>query len=184
MGVEQTHAPMRPAEPRDLGRERRMIGVEVEAPSRGDFSRVRRLVRPVERLAVEGGGWAELGRRLARIERRAARIAIDVDDRARESRAHERSPDRRDEIVKVVKPPIRVLAREPGIDEGWLKPQKVNARVGNADDERRLAALDDKPVGILGAHRASLSSPGSAAAPTASTTAPSLTSLVAAAMSG
>ena len=100
------------------------------------------------------------------------------------SRAHERSPERRDEIVKLVEPPVRVLAREPGIGEGRLKGEKINSRVRNADDERRLAALDDEPGRMLGGHSGALSSEGSAAAPAAPMTAPSLTSLVAAAMSG
>ena len=171
-------------EPGDLGRERRMIGIEIKTPPLGDFSRVRRLVRPVERLAVEGRSRHEFGRRLAGIERCAAWIAIDVDDRARKSRAHERSPERRDEIVKLVEPPVRVLAREPRIGEGRLKAEKIYARVRNADDERRLAALDDEPGRMLGGHSGALSSEGSAAAPAAPMTAPSLTSLVAAAMSG
>ena len=99
-------------------------------------------------------------------------------------RAHERSPKRRDEIVKLVEPPVRVLAREPGIGEGRLKAEEICSRMRNADDERRLAALDDEPGRMLGAHRASLSSDGQRRDPDASMTAPSLTSFVAAAMSG
>ena len=125
-----------------------MIGIEVKAAALGDFKRVRRQPRAIERLAVEGCGRDEFRRRLTGIERSAARIAIDVDDRARKPRAQQRRAERRDEIVELVEPPIRVLAREPRIDESGLEPEEVCARVGNADDERRLAALDDEPVGM------------------------------------
>ena len=54
---------------------------------------------------------------------------------------------------------------------------------GNADDERRVAALNDEPVETLVSHRASLSTHGRGTAPRI-TTAPERTSAVAASMSG
>ena len=161
-----------------------MIGIEVKAAALGDFKRVWRQPRAIKRRAVEGCGRDEFRCRLTGIERSAARIAIDVDDRARKPRAQQRRAERRDKIIELVEAPIRVLARDPGIDESGLEPEEVCARVRNADDERRLAALDDDPVGTERCHCAGLSSPGSVAAPTASMTVPSLTSLVAVAMSG
>ncbi len=149
-----------------------MIGIEIEAPAPVDFARVRRLALAVERLAVEGRGRDKFRRRLAGIERGAARIAIDVDDRARKFRAHERRPERAGEIVEFVEPPVRVLAGEPRTDESRLEVEEVCPGVRNADDERRVPALDDEPVGTLVAHRAGLSSEGSATAPTASIAAP------------
>ncbi len=124
-----------------------MVRIEVKAPPLGDLGRVRRSARPIERLAIEGRRWDKFCRRLAGIERSAARIAVDVDDRARKPRPHQCRAERRDEIVELVEPPIRVLAREPRIDEGRLERQQVRSRMGNADDERRVAALDDEPVG-------------------------------------
>ena len=128
--------------------------------------------------------WGRVRRRLTGIERSAAWIAIDVDDRAREPCSHQCRAEGRDKIVELIEPPIGVLAREPGTDESRLECHEIRARMGNADDERRIAALDDEPIGALAGHRAGFSSPGSAAAPTASMTAPLLTRLVAAMMSG
>jgi hypothetical protein len=80
---------------------------------------------------------------LTRIERGPARIAIDVDDRPRKLRTHQCRAEERDEIVERVEPPIRVLAREPRIGEGRLEAEELCASMGNADDERRIATLDD-----------------------------------------
>ena len=184
MSVEQRDAFMLLAQASNLSGERRMVGVEVKTPPVGNVGRVWLEAWPIERFAVEGRGRDEFRRRLTGIERSAARIAIDVDDRAGEPRAHQGRAERCDKIVKLVEPPIGVLAREPRIDESRFESQEVRSRMGNADDERRIAALDDEPVGTLGSHRAGFSSPGSAAAPTASMTALPLTRLVAAAMSG
>src|ERR1700677_1536165 len=205
MGVEERDVLMLLAQARDLAGERRVIGIEVKTPAVCDVGRVRRLAQAIERLAgagpggarvrrrlaqaierlaVEGRGRAEFRRRLTRIERSAAWIAIDVDDRARQLGSHQCRAERLDEIVERVEPPIRVLAREPRIDEGRLEAEELCPRMGNADDERRIAALDDEPVGTLGGHRAGFSSEGSATAPIASMTAPLLTRLLAVAMSG
>ena len=117
MRVEQRHAREVLAQAHDLGMERVVIGLEGEPQAVGGARFVGRLARTVERLAVEGSGRTEFGRRLAGIERGAAGIAIDVDDRARERRANERRIQRLDEIVEFVQPPVGVLAREPRIDE-------------------------------------------------------------------
>src|ERR1700733_11560174 len=143
MGVEQSHALMLLAETRDLAGERCVIGIEVKAPTLGDVDRVRRLARAIERLAVKGRCRAGVRRRLTRIERSAAWIAIDVDDRAREPRPHQCRAERRDKIVKRIKPPIGVLAREPRTGESRLEAEELCAGMGNADDERRIAALED-----------------------------------------
>ena len=148
------------AQASDFGGERRVIGIEVKAPPLGDFSRVRGSAGPIKQLAVERGRRDEFCRRLAGIKRGAARIAIDVDDRAREPRPHHSRAEWRDKIVKRVQPPIRVFAREPWINEGRFESEELCPRVGNADDERRIAALDDEPIGTLGGHRAGLSSRG------------------------
>src|ERR1700677_1643790 len=184
MGVEQSHPFVSLPEACDLAGERRVIGIEVKTPAVCDVGRVRRLARAIERLAVEGRGRAEFRRRLTRIERSAAWIAIDVDDRARQLGSHQCRAERLDEIVERVEPPVRILAREPRIDEGRLEADELCPRLGNADDERRIAALDDEPVGTLGGHRAGFSSEGGATAPIASMTAPVLTRLLAVAMSG
>src|SRR5580692_11496913 len=161
-----------------------MVGVEIKAPAFGDFSRVRGVARAIQWLALEGRGRDELRRRLTGIERYAAWVATDVDDRARELCPHQRRAERRDKVVELIEPPIRVLAREPRINESRFEPEELCSRVRNADDERRIAALDDKPVGMCGGHRGSPSSEGRVAAPTASMTALRLARFVAAAMSG
>ena len=46
----------------------------------------------IERLAVEGVGRAQSGRRLSRIERHAGRVAVHVDDGARDRRADTVAP--------------------------------------------------------------------------------------------
>src|ERR1700677_333057 len=120
MGVEERDVLMLLAQARDLAGERRVIGIQVKTPAVCDVGRVRRLARAIERLAVKGRCRAEFRRRLTRIERGAAWIAIDVDDRAREPRPYQCRAERRDEIVERVEPPIGVLAREPRTDESRL----------------------------------------------------------------
>src|ERR1700679_357607 len=150
MGVEQSHPLVLLAEARDLAGERRVIGIEVKTAPLGDFSCVRRVDRAIERLAIKGRGRDEFRGRLTRIERSSAWIAIGVDDRARQPRAHNSRAERLDKVVERVEPPIRVLAREPWIDEARLEAEELCPRVGYADDERRVAALDDEPVGYFG----------------------------------
>ena len=61
------------AQPLDLRAECRVIRIEEAGATLGDLFRIRLGARRVERLAVEGGGGAQLRRRLARIERDAGR---------------------------------------------------------------------------------------------------------------
>ena len=101
----------------------------------------------------------------------------------RESRrANERRVERADEIVELVETPVGVLAREPRVDETLFVCAEIYAGMGNADDQRRCAAPDHEPVGMLG-HRAA-STPGNSAAPAASMIAPSRTRSIAACISG
>ena len=183
MGVEQRDAPMLLAQPPDLFAKRRVVRIEVETSSVCNVGCVWGQACAIERLAVERGRRDEFCRGLTGIERGAARIAIDVDDRARKPRAHHSRAERRDKIVKPIKPPIGVFAGEPRTYESRVESEEIRPRVGNADDERRVAALDDEPIGAFG-HRAGVSSPGSAAAPTASMMALPPTRLVARVMSG
>ena len=149
MGVEQHDAREALTKPRDLVRERLVIGIEGEQHPLGDLCVVGRIAMPIERLAVESRGWAELGRRLAGIERGAGGITIDIDDRARDRRANDRRVERVDEVVELVEPPVGVLLREPRVDETLFVCAEIYARVGNADNQRRCAAPDHKPAGTL-----------------------------------
>ena len=171
-------------QPRDLGGERGVIGLEIEPPPLGDLCVVGRFALAIERLAVEGRRRAELGRRLAGIERRAGRIAVDVDERARQRRADDRRAERARRNRRAAgSTSRRRLPRQPGATKRGLAAVELGSGVGNADDQRRVAALDRQPVG-RGAHRLAPSSAGSGVAPTAATIAPPRTSAVAAAMSG
>src|SRR5262249_13095743 len=105
-------------------------------------------------------------------------------DGPRKPRAHHSRAQRLDKIVERLDAPVRVLARKPRINESRFELGEVYAGVGNADDERRRAALHDQPVGVLAHHRGPRSRAGKIASPIASITAPLRTRLVAAAMSG
>src|SRR5579863_7680227 len=160
MRVEESHPSEPSPQPVDLAAKRRMIWVEIKPPPVADLIRSGRLSRPVKRLAVECRRRTEFCRLKARIEGGAARVAIDVDDRTRKQRPHDSCAERSDKIVKLLEQPIRVLPREPRIDEIRLERGEVRAGMRNADDQRRRAALDDQPVGALGGHRTALSRPG------------------------
>ena len=100
MGVIERDAAVSFGEPRDLGAEGVVIGREIEPAALGDLSLVWRFAGPVKRLAVERRRRAQLGRRLAGIERGAAGIAVDVDDRARNRGPHDRRAEVSGEGVK------------------------------------------------------------------------------------
>ena len=54
------------------------------------------------------------------------------------------------EIVEPLDPPVGVLAREPGRDEaGFILGRDVRAGMRQAHHERRVAAVDGQPVGML-----------------------------------
>src|ERR1700722_2007661 len=184
MGVEERDALMLLPQASNLTGERRVVGVEVKTSPLCNVGRVRLEAWPIERFAIEGRGWDEFRRRLTGIERSSARIAIDVDDGAREPRPQHSRAEWPDKVVELVEPPIRIFAREPRIDEIRFEPKQICPRMRNTDDERRAAGLDHDPVGTLAGHRVGFSSPGSAPGPIASMTALRLTRLVAAMMSG
>src|SRR5579871_5577654 len=112
-------------QPGDLGMERGMVGLEIALGPLLDLFAGRGLALPVEGLAVEGRGWAEFGRRLARVERGAARVAVDVDDRPGKLRAHDCRPEPAREGVKLIKPPVGVLPGEPRVHETRLELPKL-----------------------------------------------------------
>src|SRR5579871_1301439 len=68
------------AKPHNLAAECFMIWIEVGASPFSNGRFVRRLPRPIKRLAVEGCRRAQVGRCQAWIKRSSARIAINVDD--------------------------------------------------------------------------------------------------------
>src|SRR5208337_2166371 len=181
MRVEQGDAGESRPEPRDLPMERVVIRVKVGPSAPVDLDRVRNGAR-IERLAVEGRRRAEPGRRLTRIERGGARVAIDVDDRARQTRPHERRAEGSHEIIELVEPPVGILGCPPRTDEALLVLPQFEPAMRNADDQRRFALPDLEPVRMR-AHRGA-SRTGSSPSPTASTIAPSRASRDAVRMSG
>ncbi len=148
MAIVDHDAPVPRAQPLDLGVERRVIGVEPARPPRGDLVRRGRGAVAVQRLAVEGGGGAELRRGLAGVERHAGGIAVDVDGGARHGGVDGRGAEIGGEAVEPVDPPVGVLARQPGRDEPRRDLRRqLRPGVGEADDERRFAAPDGEPGG-------------------------------------
>src|SRR5262249_44267059 len=100
----------------------------------------------VEGPGVEGLGGHQGGRDLAGIERGAGRIAIDVDDAARQRGVHRGRTEIGSEGVELVDVPVGVVTRE------LLRDEAVLAVVGNVEpgmgeryEERRSATVDGEP---------------------------------------
>src|ERR1043166_84796 len=74
MRIEQHHARMVLAQPRDLRFDRRVIGIEVACAALRDVLGVRGLTWLVQILAPEGGGRAQLAGVLAGIDRARGRV--------------------------------------------------------------------------------------------------------------
>src|SRR3546814_3818687 len=100
MGVVEQDAAMEGAQPRDLGGQRPVIGLEERPLAPRDLARIGRGA-PIERVAVEGRRGAQFGRRLPRIERGARRVAVHVDDAARDAGRHRRRAEIADESIKL-----------------------------------------------------------------------------------
>src|SRR5215831_11467925 len=76
------YAIMQTAQPRELFCERCMIRLEVKLLAPLDLFRARCCTAPIERAAIKSLDRDEAGSCLTRIERRAGRIAVYIDDRA------------------------------------------------------------------------------------------------------
>jgi len=147
MAVVKRHLLVRGAQALQFAIEGGVIGVEIAGAPFGDFGCVGAFAVLVERLAVEGRGRTELGRRLSGIERDAGRVAVDVDHGARDRRVNRGRAHVADEIVKPVDPPVGVLARQPGRDEARLEfGGNVGAGVREGDHKRLIAAVNGQPV--------------------------------------
>ena len=179
MGVVQGHARMALAQPADLVSQRLVVGRVVARAALGDLGLAGRLAKAVQRLAVEGCRRTEFGRRLPGIERDPVGIAVDVDDRARDRRLNDGRAELFREIVQRAQAPVRVASRDPGADESGLAVAKIRSGVRDADDQRRVAALDKEPVG---GHAASNS--GQRTSPAAATNSSEAISAAAATISG
>ena len=147
MAVVDHESAVKSLQPSHLGVEGSVIRVEPSGPPLRDLQRVGLLSRPVQRLAVETRGRAELRRRLAGIERNPGGVSVHVDGGARESRAHHGRPHAGSEIIEPVDPPIRILSGQPrGVEAlseiGWY----IGAGVRQADEERCVAAVDLEPT--------------------------------------
>ena len=97
----------------DLGSKCGVIRIEEADLAFGDAFSARLGARLINGLAVEGGGGAELRRRLPGIERNAGRIPVDVDHGARDRGADHGCAETGGEIVEALDPPIGILAGEP-----------------------------------------------------------------------
>src|SRR6185312_2143997 len=103
--------------------------------------------RDVERLAVESRERTELRRYATGIKRCAGGIAVGIDHRAREARAHRRRIELARHRIEPVDPPVRVLEREPAraeatLDLGW----NFRPRLRKAHEKRCATAADLEPV--------------------------------------
>src|SRR3984957_13121340 len=101
------------AKPRNLARQSMVIRVKVYAPPACYLLGIRCVTGPVEKLAVARRGGVELRRGLPRLKGNTGGVAIGVDDRARKRGADDSRPEVVREAIKLVDPPVRILAREP-----------------------------------------------------------------------
>ncbi len=178
MAVVDDDARMLLQQPLGFPAQRCVIRIEVECRGarRSRLQSVRSR-RAIERLAVERRRGAELRGRLARIERLTARIAIDVDDRARDVRAYDRRVELRSRSRTA---PARTsphpCARATARSRRPSSPRRSDARVRHAEQQRRGAAPNVQPLGM----RCHALRSGEAAAserPTAAAMAPARTSV-------
>ncbi len=140
--VEQGIA-VRGLHPRDLVGERPVVGVEAGAAALLDLVRVWLLALAVERLAGEGGGRAQARRGLARVERGARRVAVDVDDVAGEDGLDGRRRQILREGVEAVDVPVGVGERAADLGQPAADAVgQLGAGMRQAEDQRRAALLD------------------------------------------
>lgn len=161
----------------DLGRQRRVIGLEIDRLAPLDFGGVR--CGLPDRRPVEGRARHEFGRGLARIERDAGRVAVEVDDEARELRLDDGRRERCGEPVELAHMPVGILDQLSACVE-LRRDLRRNAGAGmrHREDQRGRTPRDRDDLGAHALHSAKLSRP--AALPTA----PESTNSVAAARSG
>ena len=115
VAVVEDHGRMRLAQAGQLGGDGGVVGLEIGCAPGRDLGRIRCLTP--QGLAVERRGRAQLGRGLARIEGHARRVAIHVDDRARDRGAHDGGVEVGGKVVEPVDPPVGVLAGKPWRDQ-------------------------------------------------------------------
>ena len=162
---------------RNLGGEGVVIGPEISLATASDLGLVRRGLP--DRRAVEGRGRHQLGRRLAGIQRDAGRVAVEVDDEARELRLDDGRLEALGEGIELAHMPVGVLDQlSARIELRRDLGRQAGAGMRHRQDQRRGAARDGDDAGAHAESSAKLSTP--AALPSA----PESTSSVAAARSG
>ena len=113
MAIVQHHHRMASSQPGDFARERAVVGLVVFGTALRDGACVRRRMRMIQGVTVEARGRTELGRRLTGVERGARRVAIHVDDGARDRGANSGRTQCVREIIEFINPPVGVAARKP-----------------------------------------------------------------------
>ena len=167
---------------RDLRSQRIVVGQEIRIAAARDFGVVRLAPGVVQRLVVEGGQRAQAGGVLARIQRHAAGIAVEVDHRTRDRRAHCGRAHATHEVVQFMHPPVGIAARQPRrVVVADQVVRQLAAGMREADDQWCIALVHRQPVG-MGVHACGSTVGRSSARPCAS--APLRTRFVAATMSG
>ena len=157
-----------------FGRDRRVIGFEPGLAAAFDLGRVRARVG-VQRLAIEGGGRAQLGGRHAGVERLARWVAVAVDHAAADAGANGGGAQLAREGIKLGDVPIGIAARQPRRSELFMQPGKMTAGMREGQHQRGLAPMHRQP-----SHQ---TNPGSAT-PITPASASLRTSRLAASMSG
>ena len=143
MAVEQDRVTVTGAHALDLRGKRRVVRHEILGAARRHFGRRGHIACGIDRLVGERARRAKLGIVGTRVERPAARIAIEIDDIARMRGNDERRPHAAGEAEQLFDMPVRVGKRAGrGRQARREVGRDVGSRMGNIDDERRIAALD------------------------------------------
>jgi hypothetical protein len=114
MAVIQHDVCMLGAQPGNGFGERSVIGIKKRAAPHGDLRAIRSKPLSIKRLPIECGRRAQLCRCLPGIQRNAGRIAIAIDDRARDGGADDCRTHCVRKVIQQIDPPIRVFAGQPG----------------------------------------------------------------------
>ena len=138
--VPEHDARMHGAQPREFARQRLVIGPPPAFAAGGDLLARGRHIPP-HRLAAEGLGGHQPGRRHARVQARAVGRAVQVDHIARLRRDHDRGAERGDEVVDDRQVPVGVGKRGGlrGEAGGDVRGQ-AGADVRHRHQQRRIAA--------------------------------------------
>ena len=114
MAVIQHNVGMPGTQPGNCSRNSSMVRVEERAAAQGDLRALGRKPGSIKGLSIECRSRTQLSGCLPGIQRGTGRIAIAVDDRARDCSADQGRTHCMSKVVQEIDPPISILAGEPG----------------------------------------------------------------------